>query len=181
MRQARLKGVMNEDFDRLYQRSYVDLRRLASAAVRRNPRAGLSPTTLVHEAWLRLGRTPDVADTSPTHFKAIAARAMRQILVDEARRKFARRRGGADQVRLEFEEGVMPTVCSSERILELNEALLELRDTGGDGERMEAATVLRWFGGCTVAEIAEVLAISETMVERDWRLAKAWLKAKLLR
>jgi RNA polymerase sigma-70 factor, ECF subfamily len=176
-----MKGVMTEDFNRLYQRSYADLRRLAAAAVRRNPRAGLSPTTLVHEAWLRLGRTPDVADTSPAHFKAIAARAMRQILVDEARRRHAARRGGAEQVRLSLEEGVLPTTCSSQHILDLHEALLQLREAGRDGERLEAAAVLRWFGGCTVSEIAEALAISETMVERDWRLAKAWLKAKLLR
>lgn len=170
---------MSEHFDSLYQRCYEDLHRLAAGVLRGNQRLEVSPTTLVHEAWLRLRRAPELADTSPAHFKAIAARAMRQILVDEARRRYAQRRGGPAHFTLSLDEGQLGAPCSLELILDLDDALQALRASGDQGERMEAAVVYRWLGGCTVAEVADVLGISTSAVERDWRATQAWLKNRL--
>jgi RNA polymerase sigma factor (TIGR02999 family) len=171
---------MTEHFNRQYEHSYKELLKLAAAALRRDPRARLSPATLVHEAWLHLVRTPSVADTSPAHFKAIAARAMRQILVDTVRRRSARRRGGPGLFTVSLNEALVAQACSGEQMLDVDAALIELRSAGKDGPRMETAAVLRLFGGCTDAEIAAVLEVHETTVERDWRFAKAWLKSKLI-
>jgi RNA polymerase sigma-70 factor, ECF subfamily len=170
---------MHERFNGLYQRSYEELRRLAAAALRGYPRETVSPTTLVHEAWMRLERTPELADTSAAHFKAIAAYAMRQVLVEHWRRRVALRRGGPGHFTVALDEALIPSSAASEQLLELDAVLKELRATGPQGERMESAAVLRWFGGCTVSEIGELQGISATMVERDWRMARAWLKARL--
>jgi len=173
---------MSDELNSMYRHAYNDLRRLAASALRAYPSASLSPTTLVHEAWMRLERSPELADTSPAHFKAIAARAMRHIVIEELRRRSAQRRGGPGGVYLsiELDETVLASACTDEHILQLDAALCELRAAGAEGERMESAAVLRWYGGCTVAEVSQALGISETMVERDWRMAKAWLKSRLM-
>jgi RNA polymerase sigma factor (TIGR02999 family) len=171
---------MPEHFNRQYEDSYRELLKLAAAALRRDPRARLSPATLVHEAWVRLVRTPAVADTSPAHFKAIAARAMRQILVDAARHRSARRRGGPGLFTVGLNDAQLGAACSADQLLDVDAALIGLRGAGENGPRMESAAVLRCFGGCTDAEIAAVLDVSETTVERDWRFARAWLKSKLV-
>src|SRR5580692_244862 len=82
--------------DRLFSLTYEELRRLASTVKRNDPHATLSPTTLVHEAWLKLANSPHLASTSRLHFKRIAARAMRQLLVEAARRRHSHKRGGSD-------------------------------------------------------------------------------------
>jgi DNA-directed RNA polymerase specialized sigma24 family protein len=104
---------------------------------------------------------------------------MRQILVDEARRRFAQRRGGPGHFTLTLDETHLGAPCSLELILDLDDSLQALRASGDQGARMEAAVVYRWLGGCTVAEVADVLGISSSAVERDWRATQAWLKSRL--
>src|ERR1039457_7574462 len=87
-----------EELDYLFSVTYDELRRLASTVRRRDPAATLSPTTLVNEAWLKLASSPRFATTSQLHFKRIAARAMRQVLVEAARRRHASKRGGGEGV-----------------------------------------------------------------------------------
>src|SRR5689334_6881272 len=92
-----LGGVVDRQaLDHLFSVTYEELRRLASSVKRDDPRASLSPTTLVNEAWVKLAASPAFRSTSPLHFKRIAARAMRQVLVEAARRRHAAKRGGTD-------------------------------------------------------------------------------------
>ena len=166
-----------ETLDTLFSLAYEELRRLA-ASVRRNDAAGtLSPTTLVNEAWLKLAATPAVADTSPLHFKRIAARAMRQVLVDVARRREAEKRGGPDAVAVTFDEGSY-AATGSDDLLALNAALDELARLNPRQAQMVES---RFFGGFDVTETAELLGVSEATVLRDWRAARAWLAVELSR
>ena len=159
--------------DACYTAAYEELRRLASLVGRHG---GLNPTTLVHEAWLKLAGSPDFASESNLHFKRIAARAMRQVLVEAGRRRHARKRaGGAELVHLAFDDEAFG-VTTSCHVVELDEALTELsRLSARQAQVVEA----RFFGGLTVPEIAESLGVSEVTVMRDWRVARAWLMAAL--
>jgi RNA polymerase sigma factor (TIGR02999 family) len=161
--------------DLLYSATYEELRRLA-ASVRRGSSSTLSPTTLVNEAWMKLAGSPQVAATSRLHFKRIAARAMRQILVEAARRKKAHKRGGGEVAWVTFDDSIAGTRSTSEDLLSLEAALEELTQF----EPRQAQMVeCRFFGGLDVIETAEVLHVSEATVHRDWRAAKAWLASKL--
>src|SRR5579863_4579347 len=91
------------DLDYLFSVTYEELRRLASAVRRGDPSATLNPTALVNEAWLKLANSPEIAVASPLHFKRIAARAMRQVLVDAARRRNADKRGGGVEITVSFD------------------------------------------------------------------------------
>jgi RNA polymerase sigma factor (TIGR02999 family) len=164
--------------DRAFSAAYEELRRLAGS-VRRHERAQtLTPTALVNEAWLKLAGTPAVADTSPLHFKRIAARAMRQVLVEAARRRRARKRGGPDAVAVTFDEATIAAEPWTRDVLGLDAALEALADV----EPRQARVVeCRFFGGLEVAETAEALGISEATVLRDWRAARAWLALALAR
>src|SRR5579862_8480117 len=93
-----------QDLDHLFSETYEELRRLASSVRRGDPSATLNPTALVNEAWIKLSHSPDIAASSRLHFKRIAARAMRQVLVEAARRRHARKRGGPDGVMVTFDE-----------------------------------------------------------------------------
>jgi len=143
--------------------------------VRRNdPAATLSPTALVNEAWLKLADSPAVADTSPLHFKRIAARAMRQVLVEAARRRTADKRGGGAAV-VTFDDAI-GSVTTADDVLGLDAALEALAKL----EPRQALMVeSRFFGGLDVAETAQLLDVSEATVLRDWRAAKAWLSREL--
>lgn len=160
--------------DDLFSAAYEELRRLASAVRRDDPGATLSPTALVNEAWLKLADSPAVANTSPLHFKRIAARAMRQVLVEAARRRNADKRGGGAAV-VTFDEA-MSHVATADDVLGLDAALDALA-------RIEPRQALmvesRFFGGLDVAETAALLDVSEATVLRDWRAAKAWLAREL--
>jgi len=163
------------DLDALYSLAYEELRRLARAALRRELYATLSPTTLVHEAWLKLRGASGLQAESPLHFKRIAARAMRQVLVEAARRRHAAKRG--DGVALvTFDESLRHPDAGSEHILALDEALGELaRHYPRQAEMIET----RYFAGLSVPETAESMGISEATVHRDWRAARAWLAVEL--
>lgn len=161
--------------DDLFSVAYEELRRLAAVVKRNDPGATLSPTALVNEAWLKLRQSPDVARTSRVHFKRIAARAMRQVLIEAARRRRADKRGG--QVALvTFDDALQESATCADDLLALDEAL---RDLARVQPRQAMLVESRFFGGLDVAETAELLAVSESTVLRDWRAAKAWLAHEL--
>jgi RNA polymerase sigma factor (TIGR02999 family) len=165
-----------EALDQLFSATYEELRRLAGSVRRNDPSATLNPTALVNEVWLKMVRSPDVASTSRLHFKRIAARAMRQVLVEAARRRHADKRGGEEAVFVTFDESVEAAAAWGEDILALDSALTALAQI----EPRQAAMVeSRFFGGLDVAETAALLEVSEATLLRDWRVAKAWLAGEL--
>jgi RNA polymerase sigma factor (TIGR02999 family) len=163
--------------DQVFSLTYEELRRLASTVRRGDPNATLSPTTLVHEAWLKLVNSPQVATTSRLHFKRIAARAMRQLLVEAARRRRAQKRGDGIPL-VTFDESFDKTAACGNELLALDMALEELARMN---PRQATMVETRFFGGLDVPETAELLNISEATVMRDWRAAKAWLAHQLRR
>lgn len=163
--------------DRLFSITYEELRRLASTIRRSDPGATLTPTALVNEAWLKLAKSPVLDATSVLHFKRIAARAMRQLLVEAARRRNAGKRGGGGvAVTLPFDGASNEKPASREEILVLDSALAELAEMS---PRQAMMIELRFFGGLDAAETAAVLNVSEATILRDWRAAKAWLSRHL--
>ena len=155
---------------------YDELRRLAAAKMaREQPGQTLQPTALVHEAWLRLVRTPEQNWQNRTHFLRTAVECMRRILVDNARRKQQIRHGGGQQ-RIPLDGLEIADDSDPQRLLNINEALDRL--AAQDSTKAEIVK-LRFFGGFENREIAEVLGVSERTVERAWRFAKAWLLAEL--
>jgi RNA polymerase sigma-70 factor, ECF subfamily len=162
--------------DQLFSVTYEELRRLASSVRRGDPSATLSPTALVNEAWLKLAKSPDLGATSRLHFKRIAARAMRQLLVEAARRRHSDKRGGAAKITVTFDDGIQSQASGGEELLALNTALDALaRMNPRQAEMVES----RFFGGLDVPETAALLEVSEATVLRDWRAAKAWLANEL--
>jgi RNA polymerase sigma factor (TIGR02999 family) len=166
-----------ERLDDLFSATYEELRRLASSVSRTDGSATLSPTGLVNEAWLKLAKSPDFVAVSQLHFKRIAARAMRQVLVESARRRQAHKRGGAETALfVTFDESVEEAVACGEDLLVLDRALDELSRVEPRQAQMVES---RFFGGLDVAETAALLEVSEATILRDWRAAKAWLAGML--
>jgi len=168
-----------QDLDRLFSLTYEELRRLASSVKRGDPSNTLSATALVNEAWLRLAKSPGMAVTSRLHFKRIAARAMRQMLIEAARRRNAHKRGGDGEVIfVSFDDSLDRAATGSESLLALDTALTELA-------RLEPRQALivesRFFGGLEISEISSLIGVSEATILRDWRAAKAWLGQELRR
>jgi len=164
------------DLDRLFGRSY---RRLHQIAVRyfRGERARLTlqPTALVHQAYLRLAGGWRRVRMTPARFVGVAARVMRQVLVDEARKRGAEMRG-AGWRRVELGEELAREEPRLARAVEVERLLLRL----ASWDRRKAEIVrLRCFWGLTVQEVAKTLGLSEATVNRDWRMARAWLAAHL--
>lgn len=162
--------------DRLLPLVYAELRRLARAHLRRErPGHTLQPTALVHEAYVRLvggrGRTPQ----NRTQLFALAARLMRQILVDHARRKLASKRGGSATL-VDLAESIEAAPAASLDLLALDEALTELH---GLDPRLCRIVELRFFAGLTIDETAETLGVSTATVERDWSVSRSWLHQRL--
>lgn len=179
--------------DQVFSLAYEELRRVAALVRRNEVNATINTTALVHEAWIKLKDSPHLAEKEASHFKAIAAKAMRQVLVDEARRRIAHKRGGgAKLAALDDTPEVDPTVGifaggsqhpGSSQAIECGEQLLELdgmleelfRLSPRQAEIFES----RFFAGLSVPETAAALNISESSVERDYRSAKAWLAGKI--
>jgi RNA polymerase sigma factor (TIGR02999 family) len=176
--EAEFDAGARRELDLVFSLAYEELRRLASSVRRGDPNATLSPTTLVHEAWLKLANSPGVATTSRLHFKRIAARAMRQLLVEAARRRRAHKRGGEGGVRVTFDESLEAAAACGDELLALDTALQELARMN---PRQATLVESRFFGGLDVTETASLLNISEATVMRDWRAAKAWLAHELQR
>jgi len=162
--------------ERLIPLVYRELRSLAAAFLRRErPDHSLQPTELVNEAYLRLVDQNRVAWQGKTHFFAVGAQAMRRVLVDHARSRLRRKRGGGVRP-VEFSESLH---ISSERegdVLALEEALQNLEKLDPAQARM---VELRFYGGLTVAEVAEVMGLSQRSVEREWTMIRAWLRREL--
>lgn len=165
--------------DQLFSLAYEELRRLASSVKRGDPSNTLSPTALVNEAWLKLAKSPGVGAVSSLHFKRIAARAMRQLLIEAARRRNAHKRGGdGEAIFVSFDDSLDRAATGQENLLALDTALTELA-------RLEPRQALivesRFFGGLEVSEISRLIGVSEATILRDWRAAKAWLGQALRR
>ena len=170
-----LSGGNREVVDALLPLVYEELHNLAQRQRRREQQFTLNTTALVHEAYLKLVRQDRVTWQNRAHFMAIAATAMRRILINYAKRRRAAKRGG-DQVLATFEEGVVGRRARSEELLALDEALTRLAALN---ERQSKVVEYRFFVGLTQEEIAEVLDVSVPTVRRDWRLARAWLAREL--
>ena len=155
---------------------YRELRRLAAHYMRQErPDHTLQPTALVHEAYLRLVGQPDRNWQNRAHFFAVAAQAMRAVLVDHARANVAQKRGGG---KLHVKLDDAPAVAAPEPryLLVLDQALKQLEQIDARASRV---VELRLFVGLSVEEAAHVMGISEKTVRRDWNFAKAWLQAEL--
>jgi len=165
-----------EALDQLMPLVYDELRRLARHHLRRErPDHTLQPTALVHEAYLRLVEQKNLRWQSRAQFFGIAARLIRQILVQHARTHGRRKRGGdADKVSLEEAVGLTdePPVA----LVALDDALIGLAAIDPQQSRI---VELRFFGGLTEEEVAEVLGVSLRTVEREWRIAKAWVQREI--
>jgi RNA polymerase sigma factor (TIGR02999 family) len=163
--------------DDLFSRTYEELRRLASSVRRHDRLATVGPTALVNEAWIKMAHAPPGVLHSHLHFKRVAARAMRQVLVESARRRHAGKRG-AGAVMVTLGDGVDRADASAADVLAIDAALSDLARLSA---RQAAIVEHRFFGGFAIAEIAELLGLSEATVERDWRAARAWLARSLAR
>ena len=176
---TRLLGQLREGdreaLDRLLPLVYSELRQAADRVLRgETPGHTLQPTALVHEAYLKLASGP-VASENRAHFLGIAARAMRQVLVDHARRRRAVKRGkGEIAVSLSEADGALSV--QSDELLALDEALNRL---GERSDRLRKVVELRFFGGLTEEETAQVLGVTSRTVQRDWAKARAWLHKEL--
>lgn len=164
------------ELDALFSAAYEELRRLAATVRQGDPAATLNPTALVHEAWLKMARSPGFVATDRLHFKRVAARAMRQLLVESARRRRSRKRGGDGvAVFVNFDVDAAPAAVE-EDVLRLDSALETL---GKLNPRQAELVEGRFFGGLEVSEVAALLEVSEATALRDWRAAKAWLAQEI--
>lgn len=155
---------------------YDELRRIARAEVRRLP-AGqtLQATALVHEVWLRLAQHEHLVCNDQAHFFALAAQAIRHIVIDSARRKATLKRGG-DRLRVELEHIAISTEVPADDLLTLDDALGELSKRSAQTAQI---VNLRYFAGLTLDVIASLLGMSKRSVEREWEYARAWLHARM--
>jgi RNA polymerase sigma factor (TIGR02999 family) len=162
--------------ERLLSLVYGELRRLARGQLDRGPgQSTLQPTALVHEAYLRLVEKDSASWQGRQHFYAVAARAMRSVLIDHARARAAAKRGG-DLQRVPLERVLVEVEERAMDLLALDEALERLADMDGELARL---VELRFFAGMSLAETADVLGVSTRTVERSWRTARAWLHEAL--
>ena len=171
------RGGDGDALEQLMPLVYERLREQARIHMRKEPGARtLEPTALVHEVYLRLVEA-DVEWQDRAHFYAVAGRLMRRLLVDDARRRGRQKRGAQRPLELDaFDQP--PGSTSMDKILELDHAL---KDLAAFDERKAKVVEARIFGGLTIEEAALVLKISESTVERELRLARAWLARELLR
>ncbi|MFM9957329.1 MAG: sigma-70 family RNA polymerase sigma factor [Phycisphaerales bacterium] len=168
------------DLDALMSAIYEDMRRLAVSHMRGERRNHtLQPTALVHEAYVRLLGQHGTEWKDRLHFFAIASRIIRRILIDHARASNADKRGG-DRTRISIEGHDVAAPTKGGRtdidLLALDEAMQELAQLD---EQQARIVELRYFGGCTVEEVAELLNIGKRTVDRDWQAARAWLFDRL--
>jgi RNA polymerase sigma factor (TIGR02999 family) len=156
---------------------YDELHRMAAALMARERGAAtLQPTALIHEAYLRLLDDGKGEWQSRAHFLGAAAQAMRRVLIDHARSRSRLKRGGPDLERVTFSDAEFQYDTSPEELLALEEALTALQTKDA---AMARVVELRFFGGLTMAETAEVLRSSERTVHRQWNAARAWLHRAL--
>lgn len=166
------RGGNRRALDELYPLVYQDLHGVAHRALLGGrPGDTLNTTALVHEAYLKLHGASRFEPVDRRHFFAVAARAMRQIIVDHARSRGAQKRGGEHQ-RVDLDAATMAADDSGAAVLALEDALRKLAELD---ERLARVVELRFFGGLSVEETAEVLEVDPRTVKRDWRKARAVL------
>jgi len=175
MADARLS--LRDGLDRLYPVVYADLRRLARALVRRDGEGTLNATSLVHEAYLRLVGLDRIDATSRAQFFGLAARAMRTILVDHARRRIARKRGRGWR-RVALDERIVDLAPTGLDVLDLHAALRKLAHSDA---RAAQVVEMRVFAGLTIPEVAAALGVSPRTIDNEWRVARAWLHDRISR
>ena len=163
-----------EAFDAAFARAYRELHALAGR-VRGSSSDTLSASALVHEAYLKLAPSADRAWADRRHFFAIAARAMRQVLIGAARERMAGKRGGGD-VAVTLEEGAQAAPFRAAELVALDESLARLAALN---ERQARVVELRFFAGLAEPEAAEVLGVSARTVHRDWLRVRGWLSLAL--
>lgn len=164
--------------DELFAQTYEDLRRLARARLRAAPRVTVLDTiALVNESWLRLSQAGRLRPNDHAHFIRYAARAMRSVIVDHARRRVAERRGG-DRARIELTTSIASddTPAGGSEILDVHEALERLGTTEA---RAAEIVQMKYFAGMSEADIATALGITERTVRRDWTKARLLLAEAL--
>lgn len=164
------RGGDRAALDAAFVQVYDELKRVAHA-LRQRGDATLSTTALVHEAYLKLLPGAAIDWQGREHFVRVAARAMRQVLVDAARARAAVKRGGGE-LAVTFDEALQTAPMRAEELLALDDALLRLEAADPRAARV---TEYRFFGGLSVEEVAAALGISTASVKRDWRAARAWL------
>ena len=163
---------------RLFQLLYGDLRELAARFLQKERRGHtLQPTALVHEVFLKLVDQSRVDWKGRTHFFAVGAQAMRRVLVDHARGRRRAKRGG-DRQRIVLDEHIALSPERDEDLLALEEVLTKLAEVDS---RQAAIVEMRFFGGMSVAEVAEVLGVSKRTIESEWTMVRAWLRRELSR
>ncbi len=171
-----VRGGDRSAFDRLLPRVYGELRRLARRQLGRERHGHtLLATDLVHEAYMKLVDQSGVEWQGRAHFFAVAARAMRQVLIDYARKRATEKRGG-DLLRTTLGDRAFAAAYSPEQLLALDQALDRLAELD---ERLPRVVEMRFFAGLKEQEIAEVLGTSERTIQRDWARARAWLYREL--
>ncbi len=169
---SRLRQGDRQAFNELMPFVYEEMRRLAARLMRRERESHtLQATALAHEAYLRLLGTSQVSCENRAHFFGVAARAMRRILVEHARRRARRKRGG-DRQRVTLDQVSSPDVMSPLDLLALDQSLDALAALD---PRKARVVELLYFGGLTRAEAAEVLGVTRKTVTRDWQFARRWL------
>lgn len=162
--------------DALFHHVYDELRRLAAKVRGRGAGQTLCTTALVHEAYLKLVPSAEIDWQGRAHFFGVAARAMRQIVVDAARRRSRQKRGGPDSWTVTFDESRHASPLRAAELIALDQAIDRLEAL----EPRQARVVeQRFFAGLSVREAAAVLGVSEATVHRDWRAARAWLRREL--
>lgn len=164
-------------FNRLFEVVYSELRTIARQQLRRFSAAeSLDTTALVHEAYLKFSRQEHWSVESRVHFYCLAARAMRSVVIDHARRRSRIKRGG-DQVEVELDEDRFAAPVRATELLAIDEALTRL-----EGAEPELAQIVEWrfFAGLSVEEIAGLLGVSDRTVKRRWRSARAFLYQDLI-
>jgi RNA polymerase sigma factor (TIGR02999 family) len=159
----------------MFSLAYEELRRIAASVQRFGPNGNVSTSTLIHKAWLKLVNSSRLELHSRLHFTCTAAKAMRQIVVDIARRRNASKRAA---LFVTFDEALGVAIAHNRDVLALDAALDELARVN---PRQARGVELRFFGGLEVAEIVTVLGVSQSTVDRDWRVARAWLEAEIAR
>jgi RNA polymerase sigma factor (TIGR02999 family) len=166
----------NQAANQLMELVYGELHRIAAREMRReHGEHTLQTTALVHEAYLRICRSEPIEWKDRAHFYAVAARQLRRVLVDHARRRLSEKRGGGG-VKLSLWESDSATVGVDERLLAVDEALARLESLD---PRAAKVVEMRFFGGLGEAEAAEALQISVATLKRDWDFAKTWLTREL--
>lgn len=165
-------------YNRLFPKVYDQLRKIAGQQLQKEfGNRTLQKTSLVHEVYIKLINESEIDWKDRAHFYAIAARSMRQILIDYARKRKANKRGG-DQQHITFNEEQIDLDRHAEQLIEMNDLIKKLAEYD---KRKSRVVEMRFFGGMTIREIAAILEISTRTVDRDWLKAKAWLHKELKR